>query len=61
MVLCLNLSELEAQTQDKELSQFQETRHAAELLSQRAEQGTLYTLSLSLSLSLCLSSKSVVR
>ena len=39
MVLSLNLSEAEAQTRDKEMVQLQETRHAAELLSQRAENG----------------------
>ena len=39
MVLSLNLSESEAQTRDKEMVQLQETRHAAELLSQRAENG----------------------
>lgn len=37
MVLCLSLSELEAQARDKQLAQLQETRHAAELLSKRAE------------------------
>ena len=42
MVLCLSLSELEARNQSQQQAQLQETRHAAELLSQRAEKGTVY-------------------
>ena len=58
MVLCLSLSELEAQTQDKQLAQLQETRHAAELLSKRAEKGVVH---LCVCLSLCLSVINFVR
>ena len=54
MVLCLSLSELEARNQSQQQAQLQETRHAAELLSQRAEKGTV-CLSISLTLPLSLS------
>ena len=41
MVLCLSMSENEARNQQQQQAQLQETRHAAELLSKRAEKGTV--------------------
>jgi len=45
MVLCLAISESDAQKDGELQSQLQDFRHAAELLSARAEEGTFTVLS----------------